>query len=386
MADRKPLVASSPPEHILPRLTPAQIARVQAHGSVRNVEAGEVLLEAGTPATRMFVVMSGQLEVVRLGDAEQLVAEFRPGQFTGEMNMLSGRPSVGRIRATEAGEAIELQRDEMLALVQTDAELSEILMRAFILRRVDLVAQGVGDVVLIGPAHSSGTLRAKEFLTRNGHPHAYFDLDRDSDVQKLLDRFRVAESDVPVLICRGQVVLRNPSNRQIAECLGFNDAVDETVLRDVVIVGADPSGLAAAVYAASEGLNVLVLEANAPGGQAGSSVRWRERPTDRLEIRAIRHVFVMTGATPCTGWLDGCVALDSSGFIKTGPDLSKEDLADAGWPLARLPHLLETSLPGVFAVGDVRARNLKRVASAVGEGSTAVAFVHQAMADGGREG
>ena len=558
MADRKPLVSSSPHEYIFPRLTPVQIARLKARGHVRPVAAGEVLLEAGTPATRMFVVTSGQLEVVRLGHAEQLVAEFRAGQFTGEMNTLSGRPSVGQVRATQSGEVVELQREDLLALVQTDAELSEILMRAFILRRVALVAQGVGDVVLIGSAHSPGTLRAKEFLTRNGHPHAYFDLDRDHDVQDLLDRFRVAEADVPVLICRGTVVLRNPSNRQIADCLGFNDAVDETHIRDVVIVGAGPSGLAAAVYAASEGLDVLVLEANAPGGQAGSSsrienylgfptgisgqdlaaraftqaekfgaqiaiaqgatgigcerkpytvridkgpgvpartiilatgaeyrklavanpsqfegagvyyaatfmeaqlcrgeevvvvgggnsagqaavflaqtaarvhvlvrsgglaktmsrylirrieesptiaihtrteivaleggnalerVRWRQRLTDAVETREIRHVFVMTGASPCTGWLDRCVALDSRGFIKTGPDLSREDLAAAGWPLSRLPHLLETSLSGVFAVGDVRTGNMKRVASAVGEGSTAIAFVHQALAEGGR--
>jgi len=179
MPDRKPLVASSPVEHIFPRLSPAQIARIKSRGQVRPVAAGEVLLEAGAPATRMFVVTSGQLEVVRLGHAELLVAEFRPGQFTGEMNTLTGRPSVGQIRATEPGEVIELQRDDLLALVQTDAELSEILMRAFIPRRVDLIALGVGDVVLIGSTHSPGTLRAKEFLTRNGHPHAYFDLDRD---------------------------------------------------------------------------------------------------------------------------------------------------------------------------------------------------------------
>ena len=558
MAGRQPLAASSPLEHLFPLLTPAQVARIKVRGRVRPIAAGEVLLEAGAPATRMFVVTSGQLEVVRLAHAEQLVAEFRPGQFTGEMNTLSGRPSVGQVRATHAGEVVELQRDDLLALVQADAELSEIFMRAFILRRVDLIAHGVGDVVLIGSDHSPGTLRAREFLTRNGHPHAYFDLDRDPDVQELLDRFQVAEADVPVVICQGQVVLRNPSNRQIADCLGFNHAVDETHIRDVVIVGAGPSGLAAAVYAASEGLDVLVLEGNAPGGQAGSSsrienylgfpagisgqelaaraftqaekfgahvaiaqvatgiscekkpyevridsgpavpartivlatgaeyrklavdnpsrfegagiyyaatfmeaqlcrgeevvvvgggnsagqaavfladtaarvhvlvrsgglantmsrylirrieesptielhtrteivgldggtalerVRWRHRVTGAVEARSIRHVFVMTGASPGTAWLDGCVALDSRGFIKTGPDLSKEDLAAAGWPLARPPHLLETSLSGVFAVGDVRAGNMKRVASAVGEGSSAIAFVHRALAEGGR--
>src|SRR5438093_12338349 len=146
-------------------------------------------------------------------------------------------------------------------------------MRAFILRRVELIARGIGDAVLVGSSHSSGTLRIKEFLTRNGHPFAYLDLDRDADVQDLLDRFHVAAADVPVLICRGDVVLRNPTNQSIADCLGYNDTIDRTHVRDVVIVGAGPAGLAAAVYGASEGLDVLVVESNAPGGQAGLSSR-----------------------------------------------------------------------------------------------------------------
>src|SRR5881628_2378053 len=161
----------------------------------------------------------------------------------------------------------------MLGLIQTDAELSDILMRAFILRRVELVAAGVGDVVLVDSTHSAGTLRIKEFLMRNGHPYSYIDLERDSDVQTLLDSFHVAASEIPVLICRGEVVLRNPSNQQIADCLGFNESVDQTKVRDLVIIGAGPSGLAAAVYGASEGLDVLLLETSSPGGQAGSSSR-----------------------------------------------------------------------------------------------------------------
>ncbi len=554
-ADRKPLPTSAPPEHIFPRLTPAQVARVAARGRVRTVSVGEVLIQAGTPAMRIFVVSSGEIEVVQPADNERLVAVFRAGQFTGEMSTLLGRPSVAHVRVSESGEVVEVPRDDILELVQTDAELSDILLRAFILRRIELLAQDVADVVVIGSTHSAGTLRAREFLTRNRHPHKYLDLDRDADVQELLDRFGVTTADVPVLICRGKDVLRNPDNAQIAACLGFNEPIDQASVRDVVIVGAGPAGLAAAVYGASEGLNVLVLESEAPGGQAGTSsrienylgfptgvsgqeltaraftqaqkfgahiqiarraaglscrrrpyavrlesglevpgrtiiiatgaayrrlaaengvrfdgvgvyyaasfmeaqlchgeevvvvggansagqaavflsqsakrvhllvrsndlggrmsrylvrriqespdivvhtrteivalegdgalarVRWRHFPTDNVESHDIRHVFVMAGAVPNTGWLDGCLALDARGFIRTGPDLSKDDLAAAGWPLPRLPYLLETTLPGVFAVGDVRGGNIKRVASAVGEGSTAIAFVHRVLAE-----
>jgi thioredoxin reductase (NADPH) len=556
MTDTPPPVPqplASRPEAVFPTLTPAQIARVAAQGFTRPVGQGEVLLEAGDGSVPFFLVTAGRVEVVRpSGTAETLVVIHGPGQFTGETNMLSGRRSLVRARVTEPGEVIQLDREHLLALVQTDPELSEIFMRAFILRRVELIAHGIGDVVLVGSVHCSGTLRIKEFLTRNGHPYSYIDLDRDADVQILLDRFHVAVSDVPVLICRGDLVLRNPTNQQIADCLGFNDAINQTQIRDLVIIGAGPAGLAAAVYGASEGLDVLVLESSSPGGQAGASSRienylgfptgisgqelagraytqaqkfgaqlmiaqaarlacarkpfaieiedgprlpartviiatgaeyrklplpglsrfegagvyygatfieaqlcggeevivvgggnsagqaavflaqtarrvhmiirseglaesmsrylirrieesptivlrtqteitaldrddhlervsWRDHQTGDLETHNIRHVFVMTGATPSTHWLEDCVALDAKGFIKTGPDLSPEDLAAAHWPLTRAPHLLETSLPGVFAVGDVRGGNIKRVASAVGEGAVAVAFVHKVL-------
>src|SRR2546426_684613 len=549
-----PLTLTSRVDQAFPMLTSAQIARIAVHGQVRHVQRGEVLLEAGEQTPRFFVVTAGHIAIVRpSGVTEELVVVLRPGQFTGEVTMLSGRRGLVRIRAGEAGAVVELERDYVLALVQTDGELSEILLRAFILRRVELIAHGFGDVVLVGSRHSPGTLRIQEFLTRNGHPYASIDLDRDAGVQALLDRFQVTVADVPVVICRGAVVLRNPTNGQIADCLGFNEAIDHTQVRDLVIVGAGPAGLSAAVYSASEGLDVLVLETNAPGGQAGSSskienylgfptgisgqelatraytqaqkfgaqlliaqsatqlacdrkpyavaidhgprvlartviiatradyrrlalenlaqfegvgvdygatfveaqwcgdeevivvgggnsagqaavflahtarrvhilirsgglaesmsryliqrieetpaivlrphtvitaleggdhlerVRWRDNQIGTSETHAIRHVFAMTRAVPNTCWLGGCVALDAQGFIKTGADLSPEDLAAARWPLARPPHLLETSLPGVFAVGDVRGGNIKRVASAVGEGSIAVAFVHQVL-------
>ena len=482
---------------------------------------------------------------------DTVITVHTAGQFTGEINMIAGRRAFFRSWVRESGEVLKLDRAQLSALVQTDAELSDILMRAFILRRIEIINTGMGDVVLIGSTHSASTLRVKEFLTRNSHPYTYMDLDRDPDVQQLLEHFHVGVTEVPVLI-RADTVLRNPTNAEIANCLGFNEAIDSSHVRDVVVIGAGPSGLAAAVYAASEGLDVLVLEANVPGGQAGSSskienylgfptgisgneltgraytqaqkfgaqivvargatqvtcnrkpyvvrmadgadvltrtlivatgaeyrrpawkglsdfegtgvyygatfvesqlcsgdevivvgggnsagqaavflaqvarrvhmlvrsdglanrmsrylirridespvielhtateivalegdghverVTWRDS-TGTVSEHAIRHVFVMTGAVPNTGWLNGCVKLDAHGFIKTGQDLIPDDLASANWPLSRPPRLLETSLPGVFAVGDVRSGNVKRVASAVGEGSIAISFVHQAL-------
>jgi thioredoxin reductase (NADPH) len=542
------------PEQMFPTLTPAQLARMAAHGRARRVVAGEVLAEPSAQAARFFVVTEGKLEILfQSGPTEQIVKVLGPGQFNGEVNVLAGRRGIARIRAGAPGAVIEVAREDLLSLVQTDGELSEILMRAFLLRRTDIVARGLGDAVLIGSDHSPGTLRIKEFLSRNGYPYVSLDLDRDASVQGILDRFQVGVADVPVVICRCTVVLKNPSNQQIADCLGFNDAVDRTQVRDLVVVGAGPAGLAAAVYGASEGLDVLVLEATAPGGQAGASsrienylgfptgisgqklaeaayaqatkfgaqvliargatrlacerkpyaveigdgqrvparaviiatgaeyrrlplpnvsqfegqgiyyaatfmesqlcggdevavvgggnsagqaavflaetarrvhmviradglaetmsrylirrieehpaitlhvqteivglegeehlerLRWRDNRSGRVETQGIRHLFSMTGAVPSTAWLQGCVARDAKGFIKTGPDLSSDDLTAARWPLPRPPHLLETSLPGVFAVGDVRSGSIKRAASAVGEGSIAISSVHQAL-------
>jgi thioredoxin reductase (NADPH) len=540
-------------EQIFPKLTPTQIRRITPHGRTRTTKRGEVLYEQGDSAASFFVVVSGELEVLRpSGAVETLVTVHRSGQFTGEVGTLSGRRTMFRVRATKPGKVIELDRRHMLTLVQTDAELGEILMRAFILRRAELITAGVGDTVLIGSKYSADTLRIKEFLMRNGHPYSYIDLEHDPDVQNMLDSFRLAASEIPVVICRGQVVLKNPSKQEIADCLGFNESINQTQVRDLIIIGAGPSGLAAAVYGASEGLDVLVLETGSPGGQAGSSsrienylgfptgisgqelasraylqaqkfgaeilitkgirlhcdhkpyaveienrvripartvviatgaayrkpqceklprfegagvyyaatpmeaqlcqgeevivvgggnaagqaavflaesaerihmlvrsaslvdkmsrylirrieetlkivfrpyteiialqgddhlesVRWRNNQTGLTECHNIRHVFLMTGADPNTDWLDGCIALDSKGFIKTGLDLSPENLSTAHWPLARKPYLLEASLPGVFAVGDVRGGSIKRVASAVGEGSIAISFVHKVL-------
>src|SRR5215475_5509604 len=274
MTDKTPIIqsANALADKIVPILTESQIGRIAAYGRTRRVQRGEVLVEAGMRAARFFVVTAGQIEIIQLsGATEELLAVYGAGMFTGEVTLLSGRRGLAQIRAGEAGEVIEVDREHLLALVQTDSELSDIIMRAFILRRVELIAHGFGDVSIIGSRNCAGTLRVKEFLTRNGHPYSYIDLDRDADVQALLDRFHITPTDVPVVICRGEVVLRNPTNQQIANCLGFNEAIDQNHIHDVVIVGAGPAGLAAAVYGASEGLDVLALDSNAPGGQAGSS-------------------------------------------------------------------------------------------------------------------
>src|SRR5580704_17856106 len=277
MSDAPPLAllnSESRLDQIFPTLNPDQVARISGHGTKRRVAPGDVVYEPGIEDAPFLVVIDGRLQLVRPSETgDTLITALVPGQFTGEANMLAGHRPMVRVLATQPTEVIQLARAQMLALVQTDAELGEILMRAFILRRAELIARGFGDAVLVGSLHSSGAVRIKEFLTRNGHPYAFVDLDRDPDVQEWLDRFGVAVEDVPVVICRGDIVLRNPTNEQIADCLGLNEAIDQTRVRDVMVVGAGPSGLAAAVYGASEGLDVLVLDSHAPGGQAGSSSR-----------------------------------------------------------------------------------------------------------------
>ncbi len=257
---------------MFPQLTAAQIARLSAHGARRNMSEGEVLAEPGDRNRPVLVVLSGSIEVVQPGlSGEVLVVVHTAGSFTGEMSTLQGVGSLVRSRVREAGEILVITNERLRTIVQTDAELSEIFMRAYILRRVGLLDSKSGDVILLGSSHSAGTLRLQQFLTRNSYPYVNLDVNTDASVQALLERFHVQAADVPVVLCRGAVVLKNPSNEEVAACLGMNQQIDDDRIRDLVVVGAGPAGLAAAVYGASEGLDVLVLETGTPGGQAGSS-------------------------------------------------------------------------------------------------------------------
>jgi len=539
-----------------PTLTQPQIARLLPYGKMRNVKADEILFEPGDTNIPFFVLLSGSMEIVQPDlSGERLITTHSPGAFTGEITMISGRSALVRGRVKDSGEFLEIGPEQLRTLIAKDAELSEIIMRAFILRRLALIKAGFGNLILMGSNHSAKTLRLREFLSRNGQPYSYIDLDTDKASQDLLDRFHVTIDEIPVVICSSRHVLRNPSIQELADRLGFNATIDKSQVRDLIVVGAGPSGLAAAVYAASEGLDVLVIETATPGGQAGSSskienylgfptgisgqelanrattqalkfgaqmmvarsvsklncsrrpyevvledgralgarsivistgaqynkpnisnlakfeglgvyygatyieaqlcgnedvivvgggnsagqaavymaqtahkvymlvrrgelsstmsrylikrieenpsielrcnaeiegmdgadhlenVAWKDNKTGETVSRPIRHVFIMTGASPRTDWLQGCLALDEKGFILTGHDLEIRSNGHPAWPLGRSPHMLETSLPGVFAVGDVRSGNVKRVASAVGEGSIAVHLVHRVLAE-----
>ncbi len=261
-------------EAMFPKLDDGQIARLQAIGVQGDVQANEIVLEQGDLHHGIFLVLSGKFEVVRVfGGKETVLHVLERGEFTGDVNLLSGRGTFVRGRTVEESTLLEIDRVSLRHIMQTDATLGQILLNAFLLRRVYQISNSLGDAVLIGSNHSSDTLRLREFLVHNGQPHTYLDVDVDPDVQTVLDQFDVKITDIPVLICRDKYVLRNPTNSEAADCLGLNAGIDHGDVCDIVVVGAGPAGLAAAVYGASEGLNVLVLETNAPGGQAGSSSR-----------------------------------------------------------------------------------------------------------------
>ena len=292
--------------------------------------------------------------------------------------MLVGMPSLVRMRARSTGRALELDRSALRAVISGDSELSDILMRAFILRRGALISTEQGDVVLLGSRHSAGTLRAQEFLTRNGHPHATIDVERDPTAQACATAIeaRLCGSDEVIIVgggnSAGQAAVYLAHTARKVNILVRGKGLADTMSRYLIQRIHDTPNIE---------LRVETEIVELAGDDHLERVTSRDRRTGERATQPIRHVFMMTGASLNTEWLSGCVVLDRNGFIKTGPDLTRDDLAGARWPLARPPLLFETSLPGVFAVGDVRASSVKRVASAVGEGSICIQLVHKVLAE-----
>ncbi|HEY4264220.1 MAG TPA: FAD-dependent oxidoreductase [Micropepsaceae bacterium] len=537
-------------DQMFPTLGPADVARLRRFGELRAYADGDYLVHAGDKGIGMFLVLSGEVVITRHCEfvPHGPIVTHHAGSFGGELAQLSGRPALVDAQAKGAVEVVVIPPHQLRNVLVEEAELGERIMRALILRRVGLIQEGVGGPVIIGPAGNGDILRLQGFLTRNAHPHQILDSGSDPDAKLLLERFHIAPGELPIVLCPGGQLLRNPSENEIARCIGLVGAMDSTKIYDTVIVGAGPAGLAAAVYAASEGLSVLVLDCRAFGGQAGASarienylgfptgisglalmaraynqaqkfgvemgipnevvslqsgeepggrfslllandehvtartvviasgaryrrldianlsefegssvhywasplegrlcaaqevalvgagnsagqaavylatqaakvwmivrgksleasmsrylidriaaqpnievltetvvsglegkggaldaIRWRHLQTAEETRLALRHLFLFIGADPNTDWLGQCgVALDSKGFVHTDGHARP----------------LETSREGVFAIGDVRANSIKRVAAAVGEGAQVVATLHAFLASAGEE-
>ncbi len=532
-----------------PRLSDDALAALDERGSRHAVEAGELLFRDGDESYDFFAVLSGKVAILANAGRpdEEVIGVHGPGRFLGELNLLTGERVYLTARVAEPGEVLQLSRERLRELVADDPSLGDVILRAYLARRSILIGLGTGPR-LIGSRFSEDTRRLRVFLARNRLPHGFIDLEEDAGADALLRELHVKPEETPIVL-RGEEMLRNPSNAELARALGLGATGSTDAVCDLLVVGAGPAGLAAAVYGASEGLDTAMIDAVAAGGQAGTSMRienylgfpggisgmelaeraivqaekfgarlmvpaeatgfrrhedhYRVRLGDdgmveartvviatgaryrRLGIprmeeltglgvyyaatameaemcrgshvaivgggnsagqaavflsRNVRQVtlmirggdlartmsrylidqldrianidirthtevsellgdrsledvvvednrdgtrtrlgatalFVFIGADPRTAWLEGEVLLDAKGFVLTGAEVEAE-AADGARPL-----LLETSQPGAFAVGDVRSRSIKRVASAVGEGSMAVRLVHQHLAD-----
>ncbi len=545
-------VAPVVPERISPVLTPEQIARLAPFGTREPVDRGTILFDEGDHNVDFFVVLAGMVEICHVGNADgemRHVVNQGPGQFLGDPSTLSGRAAVVQGRADVDSEVLRISPESFHRIVVEDSELSDLFIRTFLYRRSALIAGGYGSARVIGSRYSRDTHRIREFLTRNNQPHTFLDLEKDEGATALLESLGIGVDETPIVVCGEGHVARNPSDAFLANELGF-DSVNEDDVCDVVVVGAGPAGLAASVYAASEGLSVMAIDRDSPGGQAATSSKIENylgfptgisgqelaqramtqaekfgtrmaNPVDavglepqgetyvikladgrrvrgrsvviatgaryqRLEIaeadryegcgvyygatamesemctgaevvvvgggnsagqgavhmakcamkvhllvrrhglaetmsrylirridetpnidfhprseisrligdgsrlRAVEYrdhgrnetirldapwVFLFLGAVPCTSWLRGTLALDDKGFVKTGQAIAPEELPRLDWS----PSLFESSLPRVYAVGDVRSGSVKRVASAVGEGSIVVPFIHRAL-------
>ena len=542
-------------EHqIFPVLLPEQIERAQAFGTVEDIPQGTILFERGQRTVDFFIVLQGSIEIFEhQRDSLNIITTHRTNQFTGELDLFNNRKILVSGRMGEDGRVIRMNRANFRKLITAEPDIGEIIMRAFILRRVAFISHEQGGVTLVANHQSADGVRIERFLRRNGYPLNVMDC-TDQNRTETLRQYNLTESQLPaVLIHLGNVVLANPSNYELASSLGLVEEIDDQQIYDVAIVGAGPAGLSAAVYAASEGLNTLLLEGEAPGGQASTSskienylgfptgisgqalagraqtqamkfgatialprkvvgldckqhpfrlklcdqdcaaqtiqaktvviasgatyrtlqlengrdfdnagvyyaatamegnlcknedvivvgggnsagqaavflssqsrhvhllirrdslietmseyligrilssdritlhpkteivelqgshhleqVTWKDLKTGQSETHPIRHVFLMIGAVPNTSWLNDCLATDDKGFIKTGLDVSTKGTQQ------RQPMMLETSQPGIFAVGDVRSGSVKRVASGVGEGAMSVSHVHGFLAE-----
>ena len=547
-------------DQIFPVLSADQLGRATKFGTVEAVPAGAELFRPGERTVDFFIVLEGCIEITDPSDGQnRVVTTHNESQFTGEIDLLNDRKILVGGRMGRAGKVLRVCRADFRKLLLAEPDIGDVVMRAFVLRRVGLVTHEQAAVTLVTSPHAPDSLRVERFLRGNGYPVRVLDAASDPDAGPILGRAKKTVADCPVVVCPGCQTLSKPSNAELADCLGLSETLDPATVYDVAVVGAGPAGLAAAVYAASEGLLTVVLEALAPGGQAGTSskienylgfpigvsggglagraqvqamkfgakialprtavglgcdghpfrvrlddgaevmartvvvatgaryrgldlpecktyegvgvhyaasalearlcsgeevvvvgggnsagqaavflsrhakhvhvlvrgaglaatmsdylvgrigaganitlhtrtevtalgggrhleeVTWRHRDTGAAQTKPIRNLFLMVGASPNTDWLGGCLKLDGKGFVCVGPAVGP----GPDWTLDRPPHLLETSRPGVFAAGDVRADSVKRVASAVGEGSIAVQFVHRRLdeirpAEGGR--
>jgi thioredoxin reductase (NADPH) len=540
-----------------PRLTDEQIRALAEQGEIRSTARGTVLYRAGDAECDFFVVIAGAVEIVEdVEGVHRVLGVHGPGRFLGELGLLTGEVTFVSAVVRDAGSVIVVPAARLRDLVVRDTVLGDVILRAYLQRRSILIEEGAG-IKIVGSRFSPDTRRLREFASRNRLPHRLLDVEADHTAEALLQRVGVAPDETPVVIWDGNRILRNPSNAELARALGLPAPAADGTVCDLVIVGAGPAGLAAAVYGTSEGLQTVLVESVATGGQAGTSSRIENylgfpagisggELAERAEVQArkfgthlsvpvagralvgraehydvvlddgstvssravviatgaryrkldvpaleplegtsvfyaateieahtcfgetvavvgggnsagqaclfladraarvhvlvrgesldesmsrylsdriarhpnvavryhcevrdviadpeleaivvedghsherttleVRALFVFIGAEPHAGWLDGEVALDDRGFVLTGPDALADDLHRARWTVARDPLPLETSRPGVFAVGDVRSGSIKRVAAAVGEGSMAVRLVHEHL-DGGR--
>ena len=260
---------------MFPVLTPAEVERMRRFGTLRSYAAGEAMSRVGDIGLGMMVLLSGAAPVTgrdERGEPQPIVTH-EAGSFMGELSQLSGGPSLVDANAEGPVEVLVIAPERLRALMVAEAELGERIMRALILRRMGLLETGAGGPVIVGAAENGDVLRLEGFLARNGHPFHRLDPAVDAEARALIERFHIGPGELPIVLCPSGQLLRNPSERDLARCLGLVGPIDPNHLYDVAVVGAGPAGLAASVYAASEGLSVLVLDCRAFGGQAGASAR-----------------------------------------------------------------------------------------------------------------